>query len=60
MNTEAIRFIAKAILAQDTVLPIGERLKFDRGCLLVKTHASRRRLVAGTIGAFGNPKRSVK
>ena len=29
MNTEAIRFIAKAILAQNTVLPDGERLKFD-------------------------------
>jgi len=29
MNTEAIRFIAKAILAQNTVLPNGERLKFD-------------------------------
>ncbi len=29
MNTEAIRFVAKAILAQDTVLPNGERLEFD-------------------------------
>jgi hypothetical protein len=29
MNADAIRFIAKAILAQDTVLPSGERLKFD-------------------------------
>ena len=29
MNTEAIHFIAKAILAQNTVLPNGERLKFD-------------------------------
>ena len=29
MDTEAIRFIARAILAQDTVLPSGERLKFD-------------------------------
>ena len=29
MNTEAIHFIAKAILAQDTVLPSGEHLKFD-------------------------------
>jgi hypothetical protein len=29
MNTEAIHFVANAILAQDTVLPNGERLKFD-------------------------------
>ena len=29
MNTEAIRFIAKAILAQNAVLPSGERLEFD-------------------------------
>ena len=29
MNTEAIHFIAKAILAQNTVLPSGERLEFD-------------------------------
>ena len=29
MNIEAIRFVAKAILAQNTVLPNGERLKFD-------------------------------
>ncbi len=29
MNTDAIHFVAKAILAQNTVLPNGERLKFD-------------------------------
>ena len=29
MNTEAIHFIAKAILAQNTVLPSGEHLEFD-------------------------------
>lgn len=29
MNTEAIRFVADAILVQDTVLPSGERLQFD-------------------------------
>jgi hypothetical protein len=29
MNIEAIHFVANAILAQDTVLPNGERLKFD-------------------------------
>ena len=29
MNTEAIHFVAQAILAQNTVLPNGERLKFD-------------------------------
>jgi hypothetical protein len=34
MNTEAIRFIAKAILAQNTVLPNGERLKFRYGELV--------------------------
>jgi hypothetical protein len=29
INIEAIRFVAKAILAQNTVLPNGERLEFD-------------------------------
>ena len=29
MNTEAIHFVAKAILDQNTVLPNGERLVFD-------------------------------
>jgi hypothetical protein len=29
MNIEAIRFVAKAIRAQNTVLPNGERLEFD-------------------------------
>ena len=29
MNTEAIHFVAKAILDQNTVLPNGERLIFD-------------------------------
>jgi len=29
LNTEAIHFVAKAFRAQNTVLPNGERLKFD-------------------------------
>lgn len=29
MNTEAIRLVAKELLAQNTILPNGERLQFD-------------------------------